>query len=271
MLLSAAQGGTFAGANGVIGYTCGANICTINPDGTGKTTLITGASDPSWSDPFTDEVAYNDGTGISVADSDGSFPFSLAEVGGTQPTFSPDGNTVAFIKTGDLFTVNADGSGGEQRLTNTVGAEADPAYSPSGSKIAYVQNDGATGDDIWLFDLGSSTSTQLTNAAGDERAPSWSPNGSTIVYTSTSNGHLFTVPSGGGFVTDLQVAGTDPTYAPDGTKIAFIDGSGHLSSMTASVNGTVTSVDATGVFSQADWQAATAGSGRGRGAGRRAT
>ncbi|MDX6441213.1 MAG: hypothetical protein QOE43_942 [Gaiellaceae bacterium] len=259
VLLSAAQGGAFPGTNGLIGYTCGANICAINPDGTGKVTLLTGASDPSWSDPFTDQVAYNDGTGISVADSDGSFPYSLAEVGGTQPTFSADGDTVAFIKTGDLFTVGSDGFGGEQRLTNTVGVEADPAYSPNGSKIAYVQNDGATGYDIWLFDLGSSTATQLTNAAGDERAPTWSPSGSAIVYSSSSNGHLFSVPSGGGASTDLQVTGTDPSYAPDGTKIAFVDASGHLSYMVAAVNGAVTSVDATGVFSQADWQETTSG------------
>jgi hypothetical protein len=259
VLLAAAQGGAFPGTNGLIGYTCGPNICAINPDGTGKVTLLTGASDPSWSDPFTDLVAYNDGTGISAANSDGSFPYSLAEVGGTQPTFSPDGNTVAFIKTGDLFTVNSNGFGGEQRLTNTLGAEADPAYSPNGSTIVYAQNDGATGYDLWLFNLGSSTATQLTNAAGDERAPTWSPNGSTIVYSSSSNDHLFSVPAGGGFVTDLQVTGATPTYAPDGTKIAFIDASGHLSTMTAAVNGAVTSLDSSGVFSQPDWQQVNAG------------
>ncbi len=258
VLLSAAQGGAFSGANGSIAFSCGTNICTINPDGTGRTTILTSASDPSWSGDGT-EVAYNDGTGISVADSDGSFPFSLSEVGGTQPSFSADGNTVAFIKTGDLFTVNSNGFGGEQRLTNTVATEADPAYSPNGSKIAYVQNDGATGYDVWLFDLGSSTSAQLTNAAGDERAPTWSPSGATIVYSSSSNGHLFSVPSGGGSVTDLQVTGTDPTYAPDGTKIAFIDASGHLAYMAAAVNGAVTSVDSSGVFSQPDWQEVTAG------------
>ncbi|MDP9262282.1 MAG: hypothetical protein M3O89_09945, partial [Actinomycetota bacterium] len=51
VLLSAAQGGAFPGTNGLIGYTCGTNICAINSAGTGKVTLLTGASDPSWSDP----------------------------------------------------------------------------------------------------------------------------------------------------------------------------------------------------------------------------
>ena len=60
-------------------------------------------------------------------------------------------------------------------------------------------------------------------------------------------------------MTDLQVTGADPTYAPDGTKIAFIDASGHLAYMAAAVNGAVTSVDSSGVFSQPDWQEVTAG------------
>jgi hypothetical protein len=105
------------------------------------------------------------------------------------------------------------------------------------------------------LNLSTTALIHVTNAAGDERSPTWSPSGATIVYSASSNGHLFAVASGGGSPTDLGVAGTDPSFAPDGTKIAFIDGSGHLSTMTSTVNGAVTPVDGAGTFSQPDWQA----------------
>src|SRR5205085_3587327 len=39
-VLAAAQGGTFPGANGRLAFTCGTSLCTINPDGTNRKTLI---------------------------------------------------------------------------------------------------------------------------------------------------------------------------------------------------------------------------------------
>ena len=50
--LGSAEGGAFPGGNGPIAYTCGVlstNVCEVNPDGSGKATLLTGATDPSWS------------------------------------------------------------------------------------------------------------------------------------------------------------------------------------------------------------------------------
>ena len=191
LFAAASQGGTFPGSNGEIALTCGTSICTINPDGTGKQTLKSSATDPSWSGDGT-EIAYNDGTGISVAEDDGSFPTSLSEATATQPSFSFDGDSVAFIKGGDLYTVNSDGTGGEVRITNTVGTDADPAYSPDGSKIAFASN--VNGNyDIWIVNSAGGVPFEVTSAAGNERSPSWSPAGSRLVYASA--GELFTVPA----------------------------------------------------------------------------
>ncbi len=259
VLLSAAQGGAFPGANGSIAFTCGASICTINPDGTGRQTLISSATDPSWSGDGT-EIAYNDGSGISVADADGSFPTSLSETTAMQPTFSFDGNTVAFIKgaPGDLYTVNSDGFGFEQRLTNTIWTEADPAFSPDGSKIAFASNENGNYD-LWIVAAdGSSAPFEVTSVAGNERSPSWSPNGSTLVYSSA--GELFTVAAAlSSTPVDLHVPGTDPAYSPDGSKIAYITG-GNLAVVNANGTGTQT-IDSSAADAQPDWQEAAPGNG----------
>jgi len=75
--LSTAQGGAFSGANGLIAYTCGTSICTINPDGSGKATLLPTATDPSWSSGG-GKIAFVDPVnGIEVANSDGTNPVQL--------------------------------------------------------------------------------------------------------------------------------------------------------------------------------------------------
>jgi Tol biopolymer transport system component len=267
VLLSAAQGGAFAGANGAIAFSCGTSICTINPDGTGRAPIVSTASDPSFSGDGT-EIAYTDAAGISVADSDGFFPASLASsgaAGGTQPTFSFNGFKVAYIKAGDIFTINSDTTGNDQQLTATAALEADPAYSPDGTKIAYASNTGAGGTyDIRIVTVATGISFAVTSVAGNERDPSWSPDGSTLVYASA--GELFKVAAAAGSTpTDLLVAGSAPAYSPDGTKIAYINGGGQLAVVNANGTGTPVVLDSGTTDAQPDWQEVASGTTSGTG------
>ena len=262
VLLASAQGGAFSGANGAIAYTCGPNICTSNPDGTNKATLVTGASDPSWSQDAT-EIAYVSGGGIVVADADGTDPLPLSDaVGGTQPSFSFNGIRVAFTEGGDIHTTDSANFGGETDLTNSAATDADPAYSPDGTRIAFASDSGS-GYDIWTINVATLALVHITTAAGDERSPSWSPTGASLVYT--SGGKLFTVSgSAGAQPVDLGVLGTDPSYSPDGTKIVYVTPTGQLATVNASGTGSQT-IDASLTNSQPDWQRVDTSGGTGTG------
>jgi RTX calcium-binding nonapeptide repeat (4 copies)/WD40-like Beta Propeller Repeat len=257
--LSAAQGGAFAGDNGPIAFTCGANVCKVNPDGSGATTLLTNASDPSWSSDET-TIAFVDTTAgdLSVVNVNGTGRTPLgAGASASQPSLSFSGGKVAFAKTGDIWTILTDTSGTSANLTSNVALDADPAFSPDGTRIAYAEQ-GATGYDIWTISATGTSPVHVTSVAGDEREPTYSPSGATIVYS--SGGELFSVPSSGvSAPTDLHVAGTSPSYSPDGAKIAFVNAAGHLAVVSSS-GGTATQIDS-GTDAQPDWEAIDAANG----------
>ncbi|MCJ7643301.1 MAG: LpqB family beta-propeller domain-containing protein, partial [Candidatus Aminicenantes bacterium] len=66
------------------------------------------------------------------------------------PVPSPDGRLIAFSALGDLWLRHADGTA--EQLTSGPEDDADPAWSPDGSQLAYVSNRG--GDyQVWALDL----------------------------------------------------------------------------------------------------------------------
>ena len=91
------------------------------------------------------------------------------------PTFSPDGNQIAFIwdgVKGDNFDIYVKliNAGTPLRLTTHPGVDHSPAWSPDGRYIIYERWDESGRLDIWLYNLKMKKTYPIATNAGE---PSW--------------------------------------------------------------------------------------------------
>jgi Tol biopolymer transport system component len=118
----------------------GNGIETMNPNGSGRTTITTGPND-------------------------------------RHPNWSPDGSKIVFQRGStsatEIYVVNADGSG-LTPLTNNSFADLAPAWSPDGTKIVFSSE--ADGDaEIFVMDADGGNPTQLTHNTTYDGNPDWQP------------------------------------------------------------------------------------------------
>ena len=107
----------------------------------------------------------------------------------SSPTFSPNGNRVAFIspspKTPQIYTMNVDGSDIRQLTPSVAGVRSyrtGPDWSPDGRAIAYEQQNGDF--QVWTITLADRKMRKLTSI-GENEDPSWAPDARHLVLTST--------------------------------------------------------------------------------------
>ncbi|MEN8375426.1 MAG: amidohydrolase family protein [Gemmatimonadota bacterium] len=93
---------------------------------------------------------------------------------------SPDGRTVVFDMLGDLFTVPVSG-GDATQLTSGMAFDAQPRFSPDGSRIAFT-SDRDGGQNIWTMALDGTDTTRVTKGESNRaESPEWTPDGDYIV------------------------------------------------------------------------------------------
>lgn len=102
----------------------------------------------------------------------------------SEPSLSPDGQEIAFVAGGDIWTVPA--TGGIARLLITHPAtESRPLWSPDGKQLAFVSTR-TGGGDIYVFDLTSGRLTRKTFSDGREQLDAWSRDGAWLYFSSSS-------------------------------------------------------------------------------------
>ena len=177
-----------------------AEIWLMNNDGTGLkqiTNIPEGACQPRWS-PTGDKIVFispclrhqNSYPGASLfiinADGSGLVPLPSAPGGDFDPSWSIDGRRIAFtsLRNGGvpgIYIINLVDYSIVSLVENETRAISQPAWSPNGKEIAYVNSDNR----IWVMDDKGESRRNITVGEGDYliNGPAWSPDGTVVIYT----------------------------------------------------------------------------------------
>jgi serine/threonine protein kinase len=146
------------------------------------------------------------------------------------PSFSPDGNQVAFSWDGDkqdnydIYVQLVDG-GTPLRLTVNPAEDTAPAWSPDGRQIAFVRHD-ADRCSIFLISPLGGAERKLTDAACSHLTLAWTPDGKSLAFadgsglflisTATRERRRLTSPP------ESIIGDNYPAISPDGRNFAFV-------------------------------------------------
>lgn len=95
---------------------------------------------------------------------------------------SPDGSTIIFDLLGDLYKIPITGGSAEQ-LTDGMGFEAQPKFSPCGDKIVFISDRGGA-ENVWIMNAYGDDLQKITNDENVHFAtPLFSPDGRAILVS----------------------------------------------------------------------------------------
>jgi TolB protein len=208
----------------------------ISPEaGTAEIAVASGAGG-RWS-PDRSRIVYSStgasGSRVTALTLGTAAPVDLGE--GKDPSWSPDGQRITFVRSDGLYVMDADGS--DARLVVELSGIANPVWSPDGSLIAFARTEPGRctisillvpcPTNLHLVRPDGAALIKLTTDGG--RQPAWSPSGS----------HLVFVRGGGFFVAPPRLVRLDvtarveqtvwsggsgassPVWSPDGAYLAF--------------------------------------------------
>lgn len=155
--------------------TGGGALQAMNGDGTGLHSIPSGDDqDPAWG-PNGHSIVYSDGTTVSTTDLTGRTVSQVATGDALEPAWSVR-NQIAYVRHGAIYLGSATG-GPERRLA--VGRQ--PAFFPSGRRIAFVRNVAKRGQ-VFVINVDGTHLHQLTRMKRRSTSPTVSPDARWIAF-----------------------------------------------------------------------------------------
>jgi TolB protein len=214
------------------------NLYVVARDGTHRRRITaTGANE------IEPDVAPDGRTAVAVSERQGSYGLVLVDLGSgvvtplttgsadRAPSWSPDGQRIAFARSGDIELIRPDGTGLEPLTTGAADDEM-PAWSPEGSRIAFIRDGslalmGASGAGLRVV---ADTGYDEDKGYRAAEYPSWTLDGQRIAldrsFIYVGGGALVTVDAATGKQEPIPVGSRGIGGPTDGRELRWaLDGS----------------------------------------------
>jgi Tol biopolymer transport system component len=143
---------------------------------------------------------------------------------------SPDGKSLVFNALGALWS-KALPHGKPARLTKTDAFEFEPAYSPDGRQLAYIEWDDERGSSLKVIAPNDRNAKVLASSRGVIRQPSFSRDGKRLVYRIQggdknlggyrARAGIYWIAVTGGESHAVTNEGEAPQFSPDGLRVYY--------------------------------------------------
>ena len=135
----------------------------------------------------------------------------------TEPSFSPDSRAIVFSRSGDVFSVRADGSG-LRRVTGGVEVDTAPKVAPSGKYVLFERRlkEGAPAD-LYTVNLNGGATRALTSTSDEDHEASFSNDGKLVLFVHS------VAETGGGSADDIYSVRPNGAGLARLTKTARVD------------------------------------------------